>query len=59
MAKKIDHGWWTECSACGGNADPDDTSHVKGGPDKGGPMGPRNDRSALSENNGCRAPFEN
>lgn len=47
------HGWWSECPHCGGNCDPNETRHVHGGPDRGGSHGPANERSYLSESNGC------
>lgn len=56
-AHPIDRGWWTECSACGGNADPHEDAHIHGGPDPGGSQGPRDMRSALSATNGCGARF--
>lgn len=58
MARKIDRDWWTKCSACGGNADPNESSHIHGGPDAGGSFGPDNPRSYLDETNGCGAAFE-
>jgi hypothetical protein len=58
MAYRIIHDWWTECSACGGNAILEgEDSHIHGGPDPGGSMGPRGERSYLDQTNGCRASF--
>lgn len=37
------------CSECGGNASPDDTEHIRGGPKSGYVEG-----SDLGSNNGCR-----
>lgn len=44
--------WVSQCSACMGNADPNDTHHTHGGP---GSMYDRN--SHLDKTNGCGARF--
>lgn len=57
MAHRIVHDWWTECSACGGNALMEgEDSHVHGGPGRGG-MGCGPD-STLGQTNGCGAAFD-
>jgi hypothetical protein len=44
--------WSSTCSACGGNADPNETHHVKGGP-----KSMWDADSSLGQANGCRARF--
>jgi hypothetical protein len=53
MSYVIIGGWSSKCSACGGNADYYEDSHISGGPksmwDKG---------SSLDEKNGCGAVWD-
>jgi hypothetical protein len=53
MARVIMSGWFSKCSECGGNAHPDDTAHIRGGPNDGYTEG-----SSLSDNNGCGVVFD-
>lgn len=48
MTRVIVGGSSSNCSACGGNAHPDDTAHVRGGPDSMWEKG-----SSLDDENGC------
>lgn len=42
----------SHCSACGGNANPNELTHLHGGPGSGWQPG-----SSLADENGCRAAF--
>jgi hypothetical protein len=53
MAKVLVGRSSSHCSECRGNADPDDTHHIRGGPSPSG----FSEGSALSDNNGCGAEF--
>jgi len=53
MAKLIIGDWSSTCSACGGNADPNESSHISGGPQEMFMCG-----SALYNDNGCGATFD-
>lgn len=55
MAVLMVGNWFSRCMDCGGNADPDETSHVSGGPDKG--RYSPTPGSTLNDRNGCGAPF--
>ena len=52
MANLIINDWFSKCSACGGNADPQENSHISGGPGT-----PYTQGSSLGSKNGCREPF--
>lgn len=52
MATLIIGTFSSRCSACGGNADPDEQRHIHGGPNSCWKRG-----SWLSDSNGCRAEF--
>jgi hypothetical protein len=44
--------WKTTCSLCGGNADPDDKYHTRGG------LKPSGEGNTLADNNGCGVKFD-
>ena len=46
--------WSSRCSACGGNADPNDITHVHGGLHANAMM---HEDSSLDKTNGCGATF--
>jgi hypothetical protein len=52
MAYVIVEDFFSRCSACGGNADPDEDHHVHGGPSHGYQRG-----SETAASNGCGAPL--
>lgn len=62
MAYKILHDWWTECSACGGNAEMSEPIHLRGGrkPGQNHPTKHWIDtsESTLEHLNGCLVIFD-
>ena len=52
MAKVLVGSFSSQCSECGGNADPNEEAHIHGGPKSMWQEG-----SALSDENGCGAEF--
>lgn len=55
MALLIVGAWFSQCSACGGNADVAEDRHLHGGPAKG--RYSPNPGSTLNDSNGCGAVF--